>query len=1011
MTQNPWIRTFSILLTTACVLSTVTQGSGSMSVSAQETGEQVTDPTQESRLLSGTRQVTLEGKRSGEGYFSQDGSKMVFQSERSADNPFYQIYLMDLETGDLDQVSPGHGKTTCAWVHPDSRQVLFASTHHDPAARDKQRAELEMRASGQERRYAWDYDPEFELYLWDGEANYTRLTHAEGYDAEAAISPDGQKIVFASNRAAYGVQLSAEDQAQLELDSSYFIDLYLMNADGTNVERLTTSPGYDGGPFFSADGKSICWRRFSKNGATAEIMTMSLADRKERQLTRLQAMSWAPYFHPSGEYLVFATNLHGFANFELYLVAADGKSPPVRVTHTDGFDGLATFKPDGTTLAWTSTRNPKKQSQIYFSQWDHEQARRLLGLDIDASSAPAPVVAEELDRVATDAREVFAALERSVTPTDLLRHVDYLCRPRLGGRGTGTEGEWMATAYVASIFDQIGLEPAGDQGTWFQEFELTAGVELGANNKLTQGDRAFTLNEDWRPVAFSASGSVEPSSVVFAGYGMAAPKTENSEEYDSYVHLDVTDKWVMVFRYLPEDVTPERRQELALYQSLHRKAALARDKGARGLIVVSGPRSQVRNPLVPLTESGALQGSSLPIISVSDEVAAQWLGTINRNLETLQASLDQGRLMVGLPMPDVTIDVSIDVQKVKKTGRNVVARLPASVTTVADSPANSSQAPAFQQAILVGAHIDHLGRGPARGSLATDADEEVIHFGADDNASGVAVMLEMAQALAADVKQGKLKTRRDVVFAAWSGEELGLIGSNHFAEQFEQETLYPMISANLNLDMVGRLRDNLVLQGLGSSTGWRSEIEKRNVPVGLSLVLNDDCDLPTDASIFYRRGVPILAAFTGSHEDYHKPTDTPEKLNLDGAAQIGRLMTLITRGLSTAEAPLPYQVYQGAQPEGGQRRANMRAYLGTVPEYGADDVKGVLLSGVTKNSPADKAGMKGGDVIVELSGKTIDNVYDYTFGIEALKIGQQTSITVLRDGERLQLNIIPGSRD
>ena len=250
-----------------------------------------------------------------------------------------------------------------------------------------------------------------------------------------------------------------------------------------------------------------------------------------------------------------------------------------------------------------------------------------------------------------------------------------------------------------------------------------------------------------------------------------------------------------------------------------------------------------------------------------------------------------------------------------------------------------------------------------------------------------------------------------MVFAAWSGEELGLIGSNHFAEQFEQETLYPMISANLNLDMVGRLRDNLVLQGLGSSTGWRSEIEKRNVPVGLSLVLNDDCDLPTDASIFYRRGVPILAAFTGSHEDYHKPTDTPEKLNLDGAAQIGRLMTLITRGLSTAEAPLPYQVYQGAQPEGGQRRANMRAYLGTVPEYGADYVKGVLLSGVTKNSPADKAGMKGGDVIVELSGKTIDNVYDYTFGIEALKIGQQTSITVLRDGERLQLNIIPGSRD
>jgi S1-C subfamily serine protease len=162
--------------------------------------------------------------------------------------------------------------------------------------------------------------------------------------------------------------------------------------------------------------------------------------------------------------------------------------------------------------------------------------------------------------------------------------------------------------------------------------------------------------------------------------------------------------------------------------------------------------------------------------------------------------------------------------------------------------------------------------------------------------------------------------------------------------------------------------------------------------------------------VFYRRGVPILAAFTGSHEDYHKPTDTPEKLNLEGAAQIGRLMTLIARGLATAPQPPPFQIYQGAQVE-GQRRVNLRAYLGTVPEYGADDVKGVLLSSVTKNSPADKAGLQGGDVIVELAGKTIDNVYDYTYAIEALKVGQQTSVSVLRDGQRLALNIIPGSRD
>ncbi len=998
----------------------------------QEVAATTDDPALEQKLVSGVRQLTLEGRRSGEGYFGAGGTRMVFQSERSAENPFYQIYLLDFETGDLEKVSPGHGKTTCGWVHPDGVQVLFASTHHDPQALEKQRAELELRASGQERRYAWDYDPQFELYMRDGAGNLQQLSDANGYDAEAAISPDGKKIVFASNRAIYARERSSEEEELLQRDASYFIDLYLMNVDGTGIEQLTFSKGYDGGPFFSADGRSICWRRFAENGATAEIMTMDVKSRQEKQLTRMNAMSWAPFFHPSGQYLIFATNVHGFANFELYLVAAHGNSAPVRVTYTEGFDGLATFTPDGKQLSWTSTRNAKKQSQIYLAEWNHDQALKLLGLDQPNATTKESVPAAELEKVDSDARQVFAELGQSVNPQDVLRHVDYLCRPALGGRGTGTVGESLATAYVASMFDQLGLEPAGDNGTWFQEFTFTAGVELGVANRLVQGETTLELNKDWRPVAFSAAGPVESASVVFAGYGMAAPKSANSEEYDSYVHLDVTDKWVLVFRFMPEDVSPERRQELALFQSLHRKAALARDKGARGLIVVSGPRSQVRNQLVPLDETGALQGSSLPIISVSDEVSARWLATINRDLAKVQENLDQGKLMVGLPMPDVVLEAAVDVQKIRKTGRNVIGKIPASIQVETELP--------YQQAIVVGAHIDHLGKGRARGSLETNASQEVIHFGADDNASGVAVLLEMAQSLAGDVKTGKLKTKRDLVFAAWSGEELGLIGSSHFVDQLLAQriatspnppakapaeqggvsedkspnntptSLYPMISANLNLDMVGRLRENLILQGLGSSTGWRSEIEKRNVPVGLALVLQDDCDLPTDASVFYRRGIPILAAFTGSHEDYHKPTDTPEKLNLEGAAQIGRLMTLVSRGLATADEPLTFQLYQGAQVE-GQRRVNMRAYLGTVPEYGADDVKGVLLSSVTKNSPADKAGLLGGDVIVELAGKAIDNVYDYTYAIEALKVGQQTSISVMRDGTRMQLNIIPGSRD
>jgi hypothetical protein len=244
------------------------------------------------------------------------------------------------------------------------------------------------------------------------------------------------------------------------------------------------------GPSFSADGRHICWRRFSENGATAEIMTMDLETRQERQLTRMNAMSWAPYFHPSGQYLVFATNVHGFANFELYMVAADGQGSPVRVTHSEGFDGLATFTPDGTKLSWTSTRNPKKQSQIYLGDWNHGHALNLLGLETPVGESSAIVAPQELAQVQSDARQVFAALEQSVTPQDILRHVDYLCRPALGGRGTGTDGEWLATAYVASIFDQLGLEPAGDDGTWYQEFSFTAGVELGGDNRLVVGQDA-----------------------------------------------------------------------------------------------------------------------------------------------------------------------------------------------------------------------------------------------------------------------------------------------------------------------------------------------------------------------------------------------------------------------------------------------------------------------------------------------------------------------------------------
>lgn len=331
----------------------------------------------EREFLSRIRRLTVEGRRAGEGYWSKDGRQLVFQSERETGNPFYQIYLMDMTSGDVTRISPGVGKTTCSFINPETGDVLFASTHHDPRSRQLQDEELAFRASGKERRYSWDYDPEMELYVRSARTGMLRrLTNKRGYDAEASYSPDGQWIVFSSTRQAYERPLSAVEQKQLETDPSYFAEIYIMqaDADGSGPRRLTNAPGYDGGPFFSPDGKQIVWRRFDEAGLIADVRTMNLDGTDERQITDFGAMSWAPYIHPSGRYVLFASNKLGFENFEVFMVDIDGKKEPVRVTYSDGFDGLPVPSPDGTQLAWTSSRGGGREGQIYLAQWNHQQA-------------------------------------------------------------------------------------------------------------------------------------------------------------------------------------------------------------------------------------------------------------------------------------------------------------------------------------------------------------------------------------------------------------------------------------------------------------------------------------------------------------------------------------------------------------------------------------------------------------------------------------------------------------
>ncbi len=357
---------------------------------ALSVGVQAQDANPESALLGRVRRLTVEGRRSGEGYWAPDGQRLVFQSEREPGNPFYQIYTLDLTSGDTARVSPGDGKTTCAFFRPGSDQILFSSTHHDPRSKQYQQEEIDFRASGRERRYSWDYDPEFDIYARAGGTGaLTRLTTARGYDAEASYSPDGQWIAFSSMRDAYNRTLSAAEQQQVELDPSYFGEIYIMRADGTGQTRLTSVVGYDGGPFFSPDGTRIVWRRFDEQGLIANVWTMKLDGTDQRQITDFGAMSWAPYIHPSGAYLLFASNTLGFETFELYMTDIDGRTEPVRVTYSDGFDGLPVPSPDGRRLAWTSSRAGGREGQIFMADWNHQAALAAIQAAPPRSS-PAP---------------------------------------------------------------------------------------------------------------------------------------------------------------------------------------------------------------------------------------------------------------------------------------------------------------------------------------------------------------------------------------------------------------------------------------------------------------------------------------------------------------------------------------------------------------------------------------------------------------------------------------------
>ena len=586
-------------------------------------------------------------------------------------------------------------------------------------------------------------------------------------------------------------------------------------------------------------------------------------------------------------------------------------------------------------------------------------------------------------------------------------HVEFLASDTLEGREAGSLGERLAAEYLSAQLARIGAKPLPGRTGMFMPFEFTAGSRDGGSH-LAVNDRTFAERAQVHALSFSEDAEVT-GSVIFAGYGIVVPESQNFA-YDSYATLDVKDKVVVVLRYFPEDADQQARHVLARYADLRYKAMAARQRGARALLVVTGPRSPNAGELVPMTFDTALAGSGIPAASISGAVADALFASVEVGslsdptsrrwfdrppprtvLRDVQEALDAGSPHVtGFELPGMTLTLKTAVVRERQTARNVLAYLPA--TTGGDA--------VEKPWVIVGAHYDHLGRGAKGSSLASKEEAKAIHHGADDNASGTAAVLAIAEALASQAR------RRHVLFAFWSAEEIGLVGSNAFTAA----SPVPLneVAAYLNFDMVGRMQDNkLIVQATGTSPVWGRLLERANISAGFNLAVQEDPYQPTDVATFNQAAVASLAFFTGAHSDYHKPSDTAGKINYEDLDRVVGMAAAVVRLISDAEqAP---QFTKVDQPVSRRSVAGLRVTTGTIPDY-ATEVTGLLLGGVIGGGPAEQAGLMKGDIIVEIAGQTIANIYDYTYALELLRVNQPVKVVYMRSGDRREIMLTPVAR-
>lgn len=877
--------------------------------------------------LADIRQLTFVGENA-EAYWAPNGEELILQAT-APPHSCDQIFRLRVdEPGKLQAVSNGKGRTTCAFFYPDGERVLYASTH----GTDDACPPVPDHSQG----YVWPLYDSFEIYSSDRDGgNRKALTDNQVYDAEATVCAQDGSVIFTSTR-----------------DGD--LDLYRMEADGSNVERLTDTPGYDGGAFFSADCSRIVWRASRpQEGAELddyrallekdlvrpsklEIFVANADGTDPVQVTYLDAASFAPYFFPDGQRIIFSTN-YGDARgreFDLWAIDVDGTDLE-RVTFSPGFDGFPMFSPDGSQLAFASNRNQAQPgwTDTYVARW----------LDDGGTPQPRPE-----DRLAAD--------------------VAWLADDARQGRGIGTDGLDEAATWLADRFAALGLEAAGSEG-YLQPFEVPVGIEAVAGTSLAIDGEAVAA-EDFTVSTSSSRGSAA-GALVMAGHGITAHQAEAGFDHDDYAGLDVKGKIVLLRRFTPElDIFQgrdhvERRRR---FGDLRYKAWNAREHGAAGVLIADLPEAgedgvvPAEAPLPPLKVT-MHSDAGLPVMILKRQVAEGLLSGQRR------------------------VEMTAALRSETRTAKNVVARLP---STVAEPRSG---------AVVIGAHYDHLGHGGA-GSLDPDSTEP--HNGADDNASGTAALLHIAQRLL----EQRDSLERDVYLIAFSGEESGLRGSTHWTRNPPAGVAMDDLVAMLNLDMVGRLRGNRVSAlGASSAAEWNDIVEPLCETVGLECHLGGDGYGPSDQTPFFAAGVPVLHFFTGSHGDYHRPSDDTGRINFGGLRHIADLVAEVALAVGRRGEDLTY-VASAAPLSGGDRRS-FGASLGTIPDY-ADDQPGVLLAGARANGPAERAGMQRGDRLVELDGHQVRDIYDFMYVLRRAQPGETVVAVVDREGQRLALDVTFG---